>query len=298
MPDAPVSDPFSLPRLPAGLLTHVAHLVEMADGPLFCETLAGLLQDLGGYDSTLMTLLFHEAAPVRIYDNLDAAIGTGLIDAYLGGAYLLDPFFALFQDRSPDVVAPLERCAPDDFKRSDYYRTFYRDTGLQDECGVLINLSPDCALLISLGSRTPGLKPDTAAFGTLEAMLPLVAVLARRKWPAPVPERLATASQIGRHIARAVDAFGRSLLSEREAQTLQLILRGHSSKSIARILGNSPETVRAHRKRVYAKLGVASQGELFSAFLEAVSASPHEFTGDPIVFARDLPAAKKGNRGN
>ncbi|MEM6578344.1 MAG: helix-turn-helix transcriptional regulator, partial [Pseudomonadota bacterium] len=148
------------------------------------------------------------------------------------------------------------------------------------------------ALLISLGSRNTAFTPDAKAFEALEALLPLIAVLARRKWPAPTPEDVATAPQIGRHIGRAVDAFGRSILSGREAQTLQLILRGHSSKSIARLLGNSPETVRAHRKRVYAKLGVTSQGELFSAFLDAVSASPHEFRGDPIVFARDLPASE------
>ncbi|MEM9845614.1 MAG: helix-turn-helix transcriptional regulator, partial [Pseudomonadota bacterium] len=241
-------------------LSRIAHLVEMADGPLFCQTLAAFLQDQSGYDSALMTLLFREAAPARVYDNLDAAIGTDLIDAYLGGAYLLDPFYALFQERNADVVAPLEDHAPDDFKRSDYYRTFYRDTGLLDECGVLINLSPESALLISLGSRTSVFEPDQGMFERLGALLPLIAVLSRRKWPAPTPERNTSAPQIGRHIERAVDAFGRSVLSTREAQTLQLILRGHSSKSIARILGNSPETVRAHRKRVYAKLGVTSQG--------------------------------------
>ncbi|MEM9912296.1 MAG: helix-turn-helix transcriptional regulator, partial [Pseudomonadota bacterium] len=112
-----------------------------------------------------------------------------------------------------------------------------------------------------------------------------------RVWPAPSPEHVEGGPQFGRHIERAVDAFGRSVLSAREAQTLQLILRGHSSKSIARILGNSPETVRAHRKRVYAKLGVTTQGELFSAFLDAVAASPQEFRGDPIVFARGLPVS-------
>ncbi|MEM6375873.1 MAG: helix-turn-helix transcriptional regulator [Pseudomonadota bacterium] len=271
------------------LLAELARLVEMAEGPLFCETLAAFLQGQSGYDSALFTLLFRDAAPCRVYDNLDVAIGTDLIEAYLGGAYLLDPFYTLFQERSEDFVAPLEHCAPDDFKRSEYWRKFYRDTGLLDECGLLINLSPEAALLISLGSRSEAIKPDARVWRQLEALLPMIAVLSRRAWPNPTSEGAKTAPQIGRHIERAVDAFGRSVLSAREAQTLQLILRGHSSKSIARILGNAPETVRAHRKRVYAKLGVASQGALFSAFLDAVSASPHEFRGDPLVFARDPP---------
>lgn len=276
------------PDLGADTLKAIAQLVETGESPLFGESLADFLQNQSGYDSTLLTLLFREAAPARVYDNLDVEFRSNLISAYLGGAYLLDPFFALFQDGADDVVAPLEHCAPDDFKRSDYYRTFYRDTGLLEECGVLINLSPDAALLISLGSRTPGHDPNAAVWSRLDALLPLIGVLSRRAWPNPKSKHIGTTSHIGRHIDRAVDAFGRSVLSTREAQTLQLILRGHSSKSIARLLGNSPETVRAHRKRVYAKLGVASQGELFSAFLNAVSASPHEFRGDPIVFARDM----------
>ncbi|MGH6806890.1 MAG: helix-turn-helix transcriptional regulator, partial [Ensifer adhaerens] len=32
----------------------------------------------------------------------------------------------------------------------------------------------------------------------------------------------------------------------------------------ARHLGNSPETVKVHRKRIYSKLKISSQGELFS----------------------------------
>ena len=46
------------------------------------------------------------------------------------------------------------------------------------------------------------------------------------------------------------------------------MLRGHSTKSIARELAIAPETVRSHHKNIRAKLGVRSQAELFSRFLD------------------------------
>ncbi len=54
---------------------------------------------------------------------------------------------------------------------------------------------------------------------------------------------------------------------------VQLLLRGYSAKAAARELGISPETLRVHRKHIYAKLGVSSQGELFSLFLSALPKS-------------------------
>ena len=37
--------------------------------------------------------------------------------------------------------------------------------------------------------------------------------------------------------------------------------------SMARLLAISAETVKVHRRNLYAKLGIASQAELFSQFL-------------------------------
>ena len=61
--------------------------------------------------------------------------------------------------------------------------------------------------------------------------------------------------------------FGTSRLSEREAEVPQLILQGHSSKVIARMLGNSPETVKVFRKQLYQRCGISSQAELFALML-------------------------------
>jgi DNA-binding NarL/FixJ family response regulator len=47
-----------------------------------------------------------------------------------------------------------------------------------------------------------------------------------------------------------------------------LLLRGHSTKSIARALRIAPGTVMVHKRNLFAKLGITSQFELFSRFID------------------------------
>ena len=89
---------------------------------------------------------------------------------------------------------------------------------------------------------------------------------------------------MGLHLEKTFERFGTSLLSCREAEIVRLILKGHSSKSIARVLGNSPETVKVHRKRIFVKLNITSQGELFSLFLDALNRTPANANQDPLEY--------------
>lgn len=45
-------------------------------------------------------------------------------------------------------------------------------------------------------------------------------------------------------------------LSRSETTVMTLLMQGHSSKEVSRVLGISPHTVRAHTRAVYVKLGV------------------------------------------
>ena len=67
--------------------------------------------------------------------------------------------------------------------------------------------------------------------------------------------------------------FGKSMLTDREREVTQLILRGHSSESISCNLTISLGTVKTHRKNAYAKLHISSQSELLSMFLRSIEMS-------------------------
>ncbi len=98
------------------------------------------------------------------------------------------------------------------------------------------------------------------------------------------PNAFPAQSSMGLHVMAAMARFGTSCLSDREAEVARLILRGYSSKVIARMMGNSPETVKVYRKRIHTKLGLATSAELFSLFLSALCAAPHGAKDDPLIY--------------
>ena len=61
------------------------------------------------------------------------------------------------------------------------------------------------------------------------------------------------------------------MLTKREREITRLLLRGHSTKSVARELDIAPGTVMVHKRNLFAKLGITSQYELFSLFIEKLS---------------------------
>lgn len=61
----------------------------------------------------------------------------------------------------------------------------------------------------------------------------------------------------------------RDLLSEREAEIMEIIATGRSNAQIARTLFLSEKTVKNHINRIFAKLGVGSRSEAIVAWLGA-----------------------------
>ena len=59
-----------------------------------------------------------------------------------------------------------------------------------------------------------------------------------------------------------------SELTDREIEVAMMILGGHSSKNIARLLAISPATAKVHRSNLYRKLDISSQAALFRLFID------------------------------
>ncbi|RYD73891.1 MAG: response regulator transcription factor [Verrucomicrobiaceae bacterium] len=70
-------------------------------------------------------------------------------------------------------------------------------------------------------------------------------------------------------IARQIEGrAGREELSGREIEVLRMIVRGHSTKESAALLGISENTVKFHTKRVFDKLGVLDRVQATTAAIE------------------------------
>jgi DNA-binding CsgD family transcriptional regulator len=73
---------------------------------------------------------------------------------------------------------------------------------------------------------------------------------------------------------------------------INLVLHGHSTRTIADRLSISVETVKLHRKHAYAKLEVSSQAELFYLFLDSLMSASHYAGGDTLIAYMQKPGSE------
>ncbi|MFQ6572030.1 response regulator transcription factor [Pseudomonas sp. UM16] len=121
-------------------------------------------------------------------------------------------------------------------------------------------------LAVSLGANQ---RFETAHLGQMQLYAPWLLALLCQHWVLQNPTL--TNNTHATPVERALEHFGSDRLSARELKIARLVLRGNSSKAIAKRLAISQETVNVHRRILYAKLGVSSQSELFSLFLQRLS---------------------------
>lgn len=213
-----------------------------------------------------MVLHYRSAAPPAVLaDELRPGERKYLYGDYLSGVYLLSPFYRAAMGCTAPAIGTLAGLAPEGFRRSEYFRAYFGRIGVKDMAGLFLPVERQGVFHLSY-SRGAG----EAAFGRAEiqAMGELLPVLA-----ACLAKHLERSPQAVRAAAdwrgSASDSLGHGLTA-REREVMNAFLAGHSAKSIARSLAISVETVRVHRKHIYAKLGVASQAELFGRFLASV----------------------------
>ena len=237
---------------------------------------------VSGYQSAMIVWLSTAHRPINLYHDLPAELAQEATKPWFDGAFLLDPFYALFKNKAPEGIYQLQDLAPDNFYQSEYYISYYIQTGLTDECGLLINLDSDHSILVSLGNRgAPPAKPRQLS--DLQSVLPILSALCHKQQSAEAGEITLSAP-----LDKAFRNFGRDHLSARECEVIQLILKGHSNKSIALLLEISVDTVKVYNKRFHTKLEISSQAELFSLFLEAISLVPFDADIDPLTHYREI----------
>lgn len=236
----------------------IAEAVSALGEPGFPAALERALRHLVSFE---MMNGFAYAAGGKAFDlDNERILGdrTTIVDQYLAGAYILDPFYDVARSAPEQGVLVMRQVAPDRFTETEYYRRHYQATGIIDEIGFVLKLQHvDAVLSVSRIGAVPVFSRRDIA--RLESAAPLVRALAERHWHARFQPQSGDGS--------AAATISHPLLSKRELEIVTLILKGHSTYSIAATLGLSPNTVKVHRRQVYAKLTISSQAELFHLFL-------------------------------
>ena len=244
--------------------------------PDFPGRLVAALRGRIDFDYSVMFAYCGDARPIDLFDDFPLPKRRVFVTDYQEGPYLLDPFFLACKRPVGAGLYRLRDLVPDRFYQSEYFRSYYVQTGLSEEIGYFVGLPGEVTAVISL-MRTDRLPVFSAReFRTLKDFEPIVLSLARNHWVSVSrrfrdEEPKAENPGIQQHIEHAFLTFGKSVLTKRERSVVEYVLKGYSSEAIGTVLGISPGTVRIHRKNIYSKLGINSQGALFSRFIDALT---------------------------
>lgn len=239
-----------------------AELVTAAGGEHFWPQMAALFSRLCEHHGCVVFRYCGSDPPEFVYTDFDNKAAKTKFSEYRKRAYVLDPFYEMFRARVPDSVVKLSDIAPDRFFRSAYYREYYRKTGASDEAGIFCWTGNESLTVVSFARRHGATPFGKAEIAVISRILPVVTACIK------LHERMLTQAapppaQRGQpaNDSPLMPAAG---LTQRERAIAELILKGHSSLSVALVLGISVETVRVHRRNLYRKLDVSSQAQLFA----------------------------------
>ncbi len=259
---------------------HLAAVITHIGKSDFETQLVSSLKELLPIDNAVILYYTPQHSPRLVYNDLPPANRPTHIELFLKGAYLLDPCYQAGLSGHKGFYR-LQELAPSGFRSSEYFKNHFRHTGLLDECGYLLHLNGSL-VNISLGRDETHSRFSSSQRQLLSNLASLIESLYLQHWQQS-NHHPDNGKELQIQLFSALEHFGRSVLTEREAQIIQLFLHGHSTKSIAQKLGISPETVKLHRKHSYAKLDVASQAELFFLFIDALSSMVLPCDTDPLA---------------
>ena len=255
----------------------VADLVGAGDAGAVAAGLTTVVEAVVEHEGTALLAFHKNARPDVLHHTLGPAARKHYLERYLDGPYLLDPLYLLsLKARQPGLFRFREE-QPDRFRSSEYYRHYCERTHLQDEMDYLVPASRETTLVLVVGRRTRMF--NKGELQRLEQIEPVIQAGLVRVWDAsgdrsgPGPGR----DDVHKRLTECFENFGKSVLTRREREISQLLLRGHSSKSVARELNIAPGTVMVHKRNLFSKLKISSQFELFSMLLDDLGGSKKSY---------------------
>ena len=257
-------------------LSMLGRSIDAIGDEAFPQILVDALKSLTDFDYSVVFAYYQSERPFCLFHTFSPEKRIIFVDDYLKGPYLLDPFFKACGRHVDTGLYRLREIAPDRFYQSEYYRSYYVQTGLSDEICYTFYLPKGVAVVISLMRSGESSRFSAREVRLLESVIPIVVSLAQRHWQ-DVPEKFDLETAAGELyeerslIENTVSTLFSKRITPRETQVVAQVLEGHSSDSIAKDLGISVGTVRIHRRNIYAKLQISSQQELFSIFFKKIT---------------------------
>ncbi|MEA1082050.1 LuxR C-terminal-related transcriptional regulator [Marinobacter qingdaonensis] len=244
---------------------NIAVLIEHQRLRNFPAVLEDFLSTLCFFDTFIVVTYKKSLRPILIYPTAPEE-QSDTLRQYISRAYVLDPLFHAIKSGIAPGVVRLVDIMPDSFKETEYFQTCYQNFGLVDEINLIVQLDDEVTCTLTLGRKAALDSISRTELNALNECFPVLSALVRQFWLAQSREYL----QYGRSdgpMKRALRTFASGVLTQREREITDLILRGHSSQAIADQLKISVGTVKVHRKNIHNRLNTSTQAEIFTQFI-------------------------------
>src|ERR1700733_4692948 len=266
--------------VPAAWAAASAEIVDHFDDPALPDLLARALSTLIDFEYSVVFIYRGKANPIHIHDTFPNPQARAGVINYVKNTYVLNPLYNAYQRGLKTGVYRIRELASEGLVDRKSFRKYRISATASEEIGYLTHGWPagceelciamelpsgECAELALSRKASQGSFADED-IASLSPVIPFLAAAVRRYWRHARLLHLANTPDMG---TDAVRTFGRNLLSPRERELAHLLLRGHSTVSVGLRLGISTTTVKTHRKNLYSKLGIATQAEFFSLFLDS-----------------------------
>lgn len=277
---------------PALLASHDWHmrLSAILSANASISSTLGLVEEIAHQlriDSTLLFRFPKDEGPHLLYGKYNSKSRFNDIQDYLNGHYILDPFYSNLQICREVGLLPLRDLIEEGFDKSEYYKVYYQSVGLADEMCFCCGDGQSGYILLALGRNVGKGCFTKEELSTSKNIAPLIQGALRTTWHTLEQPDLSSVKRpptddMHRHLQNARINFGKSVLTRREFEVMQLLLKGNSVCLISKKLAISIGTVKVHRKHIYAKLNIGSLSEIFALFLDVVSATCFSPNMDPL----------------
>jgi len=147
-----------------------------------------------------------------------------------------------------------------------YVKSFMPISGVEDDVAVLLGVNDEMAVGFCIERRSLFSTEERAR---LDAVFPILngLIKSHHRFVRNNEKRGSEENIAPLRFRDAVSGFLPGVLTPKERQIVELVLIGCDNSFIAKKLDISVGTVRNHRKRLYAKIDITAERELFSLFL-------------------------------
>jgi DNA-binding CsgD family transcriptional regulator len=197
-----------------------------------------------------------------------------LAEDYVGGLFRDDPNLPLLENAPAEGPSPIIPLQGDRFDQH-YRKHFFEETNLIDKASMVTADDSGIVYCNFYRMRDSGRYSKTD-WQKLSLLLPLMTSLIAAHHRALHSATDTNTQDKPAHslvhsvIGRAAPPFDK--LTAREREVCARVLLGYTTEAIALDLNIAPTSVATYRKRAYAKLGIATQNELFTLCLSAIRA--------------------------